>query len=303
MKFKKLIVPNFVFEDELGKFLFHDVTILVDADSDITTTSFNQKTDDYSISSFEIERMNRESAQRFFNDKYNQIFRGTHTLTPQEINGIRLFLNVNGTELGKLICLDKGTISKILNGKHQIQQEGMFLIMERMRSELDTPGYTTATLEKLDDSIASPLIDLNIPANLIAEWLIRKFVELEEGITNLKMQKLLYYAQGIGAGRFNCKLISENFEAWQHGPVLPSIYHNYKTSGGGALSINPGTDLTLLIKNSTALKILEATMSSYGKYTAWVLRDKTHSEPPWVETELNQIIEFEKIQSFFRKSL
>ncbi len=303
MKFKKLIIPNFIFEDELGKFQFHDVSILVDASSEITPSSFNQETDDFSISSFEIERMNREAAQRFFNEKYNQILRGKYTLTSKEINGIRLFLRVNGTELGKLICLDKGTISKILNGKHQIQQEGMLLLMERMKSELDTPGYTSTILEKLNEQVVSPMLELNISPMLIAEWFIRKFVELEEGITNLKMQKLLYYAQGIGAARFNCKLISEDFEAWTHGPVVPSVYHNYKTSGSGALSINPGADLTLLNKNTTAIKILGETLNSYGKYTAWVLRDKTHCESPWLETKQNQVIEFRLIQEFFKSSL
>lgn len=61
MKFKKLIIPNFVFENELGKFQFHDVSVLVDPNSEVTPSSFNQETDDYSISSFEIERMNREA--------------------------------------------------------------------------------------------------------------------------------------------------------------------------------------------------------------------------------------------------
>lgn len=65
MKFKKLIIPNFVFENELGKFQFHDASVLVDASSEITPSSFNQETDDYSISSFEIERMNREAESRF----------------------------------------------------------------------------------------------------------------------------------------------------------------------------------------------------------------------------------------------
>lgn len=303
MKYKKIIIPNFIFEDELGKFQFHDVTVLVNADSDISPESFNQKTDEYSISSSEIERIIRESAQRFFNEKYNQILKGKYTLTTKEVNGIRLFLKINGTELGKLMSLDKGTVSKILNDKHQIQPEGMLLLMERMRNELDTPGSTQATLEKLSDSMASPFVELKIPSNVVAEWIIRKFVELEECITNLKLQKLLYYAQGIGAGRFDCRLMLEDFEAWEHGPVIPSIYHNYKTSGNTALSSNPGADLTVLNKNSTALKILNETIHSYGKYTAWILRDKTHCESPWIDTEQKGVIEFQKIQSFFKNSL
>ncbi len=303
MKLKKIVVPNFIFEDELGSFRFHDVSILVETNSQITPSTFNQKTDEFSISSSEIERMGRESSQRFFNVKYNQILKGQHTLSAKEVNGIRLFLNVNGTELGKLISLDKGTVSKILSDKHKIQPEGMLLLMERMKSEIETVGNTQAILEKMSETTTTPLVELNMPSNIVAEWIIRKFVELEECITNLKLQKLLYYAQGIGAGRFNSRLIPENFEAWEHGPVIPSIYHNYKTSGNGALSINPSADITRINSNPKALQILNETINAYGKYTAWVLRNKTHCESPWVETTQDSVIEFQKIYSYFRSSL
>lgn len=299
MKYKKLTIPNYYFEDELGLFLFHEVAVLVDPESSISPSSFDQTIDDYSLSSSEIERMGRESAQRFFNEKYTAILRGKYCLTSKEINGIRLFLDINGSELANLLSLNKGTISKILNEKHTIQKESMLLLMERMKNELESPGITKATLEKINDPSASDFVEFNIPSPIVAEWIIRKFVELEECITNLKLQKLLYYAQGIAAGRFSCRLLSENFEAWAHGPVVPSVYHNYKTSGDGALSINPGADLTQLTKNATAIHILNETINTYGKYTAWILRDKTHCESPWLETKQNEIIEFNKIQTYF----
>lgn len=302
MKLKKILVPNFIFEDELGSFNFHDATILVNLDSQITSSSFNQKTDEFNLSSSEIERMNRESAQRFFNEKYNQILKGNYTLSAKEVNGIRLFLDVNGTELGKLISLDKGTVSKILSDKHKIQQEGMLLIMERMKNELETPGNTQGILEKMSETPTTPLVELNIPSTVVAEWIVRRFAELEECITNLKLQKLLYYAQGIAAGRFNSRLMPENFEAWEHGPVISSIYHSYKTSGNGALSMNPTIDITKIKNDPKALQILNETINVYGKYTAWVLRNKTHCEAPWLETNLDDVIEFQKIQTYFKNS-
>ena len=47
-------------------------------------------------------------------------------------------------------------------------------------------------------------------------------------ISNLKLQKLLYYAQGIHLALNGQPLYPERIEAWQHGPVVPEIYHAFK---------------------------------------------------------------------------
>jgi uncharacterized phage-associated protein len=63
---------------------------------------------------------------------------------------------------------------------------------------------------------------------------LRRICELKKwSITNLEAQKLLYFAQMIALGHSNGKepLVSEHFEAWDYGPVLPSAYHKAKIFG------------------------------------------------------------------------
>ncbi len=52
-----------------------------------------------------------------------------------------------------------------------------------------------------------------------------------EGITNMKMQKLVYYAQGFSLAMLNKPLFEEPIEAWQYGPVVPTLYHAFKKYG------------------------------------------------------------------------
>lgn len=303
MRFKKVIVPKYLFRDELGEFIFHDIAVLVDAASTITAETFSQEQDEYSILSSEIERMGREAGQRFFNDTYKKVLRGDQELTPSQFNGIRLFLNVNGTELANLLNLDKSSVSRMMSGKQEIQRNTQLLLMEKLKNELETPGITRAILKELENGDPTETVHLDFSAMAISEWLIRRFLELEDCITNLKLQKMLYYCQGVAAGKYNCRLIKEDFLAWEHGPVIESIYHSYKSCGSSALPINQSADITMIQENELALRVLTDAMNLYGKFGAWVLRNKTHCETPWIETPQGSVIEFEKMKSFFKETL
>lgn len=52
-------------------------------------------------------------------------------------------------------------------------------------------------------------------------------------VSNLELQKILYLAHMFHLGRTGQPLISENFEAWDYGPVLPELYHRVKGFGNG----------------------------------------------------------------------
>ena len=53
----------------------------------------------------------------------------------------------------------------------------------------------------------------------------------DDQMTNLKLNKLLYYAQGVYLARTGRPLFDENIEAWTFGPVIPNIYRKYKVCG------------------------------------------------------------------------
>lgn len=50
-------------------------------------------------------------------------------------------------------------------------------------------------------------------------------------ISNLALQKILYIAHMVYYGRTRQPLIKETFEAWDYGPVVPSVYHRAKAFG------------------------------------------------------------------------
>ena len=52
-------------------------------------------------------------------------------------------------------------------------------------------------------------------------------------MTNLRLQKLLYFAQGWHLARFGRPLFDASIEAWPYGPVVPEVYRAYKEYGAG----------------------------------------------------------------------
>ena len=68
-------------------------------------------------------------------------------------------------------------------------------------------------------------------------------VESGEGISNLKMQKLVYYAQGLYLAKYNKALFKEKIKAWQHGPVIPKLYYKFKKYGPGYISTEEINDI------------------------------------------------------------
>lgn len=137
----------------------------------------------------------------------------------------------------------------------------------------------------------------------IAKWfLARNKVDYESGctdelITNLKLQKLLYYAQGCVLGLTGEPLFSEEMEAWEHGPVVPEIYHKYKGYGKSGIEFNEPYNEKSIDGNTR--DILESVYLEFGQYSAWKLRNMTHEEDPWKGTLKNHSISKKAIKDYF----
>lgn len=122
-----------------------------------------------------------------------------------------------------------------------------------------------------------------------------------ERITNLKLQKLCYYAQGFHLALFGRPLFEERIEAWEHGPVVPTLYHSYKIHGWAGIPIPEHLDTGALSPEERGL--LDEVAEVYGQYSAWKLRDMTHAEPPWKDTERGQAISHQAMQAYFSQHL
>lgn len=104
-----------------------------------------------------------------------------------------------------------------------------------------------------------------------------------DGISNLKLQKLVYYAQGFYSAIFGKPLFDKNISAWAHGPVVPDLYHEYKKYGSNPIPISSDFDKNTLTQDE--FELVEEVFEVFGQYSAWKLRNMTHEESPWLNHE------------------
>ena len=122
-----------------------------------------------------------------------------------------------------------------------------------------------------------------------------KFLEIAENngeiITPLKLQKLIYFAHGWSFAILDKPLINEFIEAWRYGPVIPSVYHEFKQFGNNpisipAIEIEDGSPRNVPVPTDidTTL-LLNRVWEVYGAKPAVQLANVTHEKDgPWEET-------------------
>ena len=131
-------------------------------------------------------------------------------------------------------------------------------------------------------------------ANEVALWILEKAKERGIGISHMQLQKLLYYCQGQYIAMTGKKLFDEPIEAWEHGPVVRSVYNVFKRHGKS--NIPPVADTAV---PEDVAPLIESIVREKGHFSAYRLRCMTHDEPPYRETEQNEEITPDKLDSFF----
>lgn len=119
-----------------------------------------------------------------------------------------------------------------------------------------------------------------LPVSTVANYFLTKTdEEAGDTISNLKLQKLLYFAQGFYLAITEEPLFVDSILAWRHGPVVRSVYGSY--AGYGASPIPPPENFTLTEIDEDTRDFLDEVYEVYGQFSAWRLREMTHEEPPW----------------------
>ena len=131
-------------------------------------------------------------------------------------------------------------------------------------------------------------------------------VEGDEGeISNLKLQKLVYYAQGFSLALLDEPLFNEPIEAWMHGPVVASLYHRYSPYGSTSIPAPAQFDAAVFTREQR--RLLDDVYEVYGQYSAWKLRQLTHAEDPWKdnyeEGVASKVIPSDEMEAYFRDNL
>ena len=135
---------------------------------------------------------------------------------------------------------------------------------------------------KVDCVLSAPSESLVLyTANDIANWFLAT-VDRPAGdsITHLKLQKLVYYAQAWALALLDRPLFEEDFQAWTHGPVVPSVWQRFREHGWDAL---PAPEEVAEFDPETEALLLDVS-NAYGELSAHSLEELTHREDPWLLT-------------------
>lgn len=124
-----------------------------------------------------------------------------------------------------------------------------------------------------------------------------------DDLTNLKLNKLVYYAQALALVKLNRPLFNEDIEAWVYGPVIPTIYHTFKIYGKNPIRETKGN---YSIDNipSDELEVLSDVYLRYGNYEPTELMWTTHEKgTPWQinyhEGERNIVIPQQEMREYY----
>lgn len=143
-------------------------------------------------------------------------------------------------------------------------------------------------------------------------------------IDNLKLNKLLFISLGCGLAVSNLVLFSEDVQAWALGPIVPSIYHEFKHcdrktikeksiivdfKGGKFVDLEPyieDCNDTSESDKKYLIMLLDKVWEVYGKHTPLELVNITHrSGSPWSQTYGNKsqsvIIKRDMIKEYYER--
>lgn len=116
----------------------------------------------------------------------------------------------------------------------------------------------------------------------IAQYFLSLANSEAKGINPMKLIKLVYIAHGWNLALFDNPLIDENPEAWRYGPVIPSLYREYKSFKDKNIDVSISSELNISQETKDLLKKI---WDVYGKFSAIELSSMTHrAGTPWYTT-------------------
>lgn len=136
----------------------------------------------------------------------------------------------------------------------------------------------------------------------VAKYIINHEKDKNRSITNLRLQKLLYFCQGamiMNTPDHNL-CFTDDIEAWDYGPVVPSVYNEYKIHYFLEIPYQKNFDSSIIEHKN----IIDSTLNSASRFSTKTLVDISHSQKPWADTyrrEKSGKIPQHLIISFFKE--
>ena len=233
----------------------------------------------------------------------------------EEIEELLEKYNIGKKPLSYLLGWSEVTIDRYLRGATPLREYSEKLL------NLKDPNFMRALLEenrnrlspvaakKVEESLDKIEYEKKKPtdATNVARYFQSKIdEEAGSSVTPLKMQKLLYFAQGWHLALYDVPLFNNKIEAWEHGPVVREIYYNYKDykyNNIERIDYNPEENF-----DDDQIRLLDEIYNIYGAFDGKVLERMTHKDETWKKARegyesdesSSELITVESISSYYK---
>ncbi len=136
-----------------------------------------------------------------------------------------------------------------------------------------------------------------VNAIALADYVISAFEQEKATVTNLKLQKVLYYIQGYFFRYFGCPAFEEDIYGWQYGPVVPTVYYHFASCHASRLTA--GSSGSALTVSDDAKKLIDTVVRRCSDLSTSTLVSKTHEEAPWRTAPIGGVISMASIKRYF----
>lgn len=137
-------------------------------------------------------------------------------------------------------------------------------------------------------------------AKVIAMYIVDRCHHIGQPISNLKLQKMLYFIQAYFLKDTGSPCFADEIRAWDYGPVVPSVHRAYKLYGNANIPDAGNRDAFAGISADDKLR-LHAVIDSAAQYSAPSLAELTQRQAPWKAAygKSDNIIYPEAIKEYF----
>ncbi|WP_379945840.1 Panacea domain-containing protein [Enterococcus devriesei] len=134
----------------------------------------------------------------------------------------------------------------------------------------------------------------------IADFILQNRIDAREPISNLELQKYLYFVNARFLFEKNEPLFEEPLEKWKFGPVVSDVYHEYKNSQANKITelsrhesveiTDEGIKFNTNEFDTTSIpldvqRILNESIERLSKFDPFELVEETHKHTEWKNDE------------------
>lgn len=131
----------------------------------------------------------------------------------------------------------------------------------------------------------------------VTEYIIHEAQKREKPVTNIKLQKLLYFTQGVYLAKYNKLAFEDNIIAWKYGPVVKDIYYKYSLYGAEPIITVKKYDSKI---SFMLINVIDIVLESFLDVNQTdLIEEIIKPGSPWSYTDIDDVISVNDIKDYF----